>query len=94
MKTFLTTFRSFTTPAILLKKLVERFRVPQNKDEDIVTIHLRICNVLKHWVENYYEDFSASDALQKVVEDFLKQIEDLGKYQQYVVSIRTVLSRV
>ena len=92
MKTFITTFRSFTTPQILLKKLIERFHVPSEFEEDAVTIHLRICNVLKNWIENSYDDFN--DTLINDVETFLKEVEDTGKYQQYVISIRSVIARV
>lgn len=69
MKTFILTYRSFTTPEMLLSKLIERYFVPRNMgfvDKDIIfsqfekqrqKIQLRLCNVLQQWTKKNSYDF-------------------------------------
>ncbi|KCV67727.1 hypothetical protein H696_05835 [Fonticula alba] len=65
VKTILLTYHSFTTPAILLSKIIERYNVPRPANmayDDFDRnsrrlIHLRVVNVLKHWIEKYSSDF-------------------------------------
>lgn len=56
----LTTYRSFTTPQRLLKKLRERYNVPSSAGlpmERVERIQFRVCVVLKHWLEWQLFDF-------------------------------------
>eukprot|EP00004_Rigifila_ramosa_P019438 TRINITY_DN4931_c0_g1_i1.p1 TRINITY_DN4931_c0_g1~~TRINITY_DN4931_c0_g1_i1.p1 ORF type:complete len:1115 (+),score=338.09 TRINITY_DN4931_c0_g1_i1:272-3346(+) len=80
MKTFTTTYRSFTTPKQFFFKLVQRYdvpipRLPPNITEEefraktILPIQLRVCNVLKTWIETSFFDFD--DGLTERVEQFL-----------------------
>lgn len=60
LKTFITTYRSFTTPWVLLSKLIERFNVPKDKEPDeknVMAIQLRVAVVIKHWVVTQFYDF-------------------------------------
>jgi len=69
MKTFLMTYQSFTSPEILLTKLIQRYQVPRTSttekmDEETwkstqqKPIQLRSINVVKNWVEKHYSDFN------------------------------------
>ncbi|PRP86068.1 aimless RasGEF [Planoprotostelium fungivorum] len=64
---FLLTYQSFTTPKKLFDKLVERYHVPMsfeadspNRNESIKRIRLRVCSVIKKWLEEYSTDFNES----------------------------------
>eukprot|EP01105_Mastigella_eilhardi_P020099 TRINITY_DN4769_c0_g1_i2.p1 TRINITY_DN4769_c0_g1~~TRINITY_DN4769_c0_g1_i2.p1 ORF type:complete len:848 (+),score=226.97 TRINITY_DN4769_c0_g1_i2:245-2545(+) len=81
LKTFLMTYQSFTTPEKLLQKLIQRFNVPSNfKGGDngsqvAGVIRLRVCNVVKKWIEEYSSDFDDNLIVQ------LKQfIEHAGTF--------------
>ncbi len=53
------TYQSFTTSRKLLWKIFERFRVPPHIDPKLKSsIQLRVCNVIKYWVEHHYVDFN------------------------------------
>ncbi|KAN0023643.1 hypothetical protein ACTFIV_008030 [Dictyostelium citrinum] len=70
MKTFLMTYSSYTTTATLLKKLFERFQVPNHIDErERLSAQLRVANVIKYWVEHHYEDFCHEST--KLMVDFV-----------------------
>lgn len=51
-KAFMTTYQSFTTPEVVLKKLVQRFNVPEDKVGDVNrVVKLRTFNALKQWLD-------------------------------------------
>ncbi len=54
LKTFVTTYQSFTTPAKLFEKLLQRYNVRRDRVDAgrVKAIQLRVCVVLKYWVEN------------------------------------------
>jgi len=55
---FMMTYQSFATPEKLMQKLCERFDVPEGKPENVRTnIQMRVCKVLKKWIETYPNDF-------------------------------------
>ncbi|KAJ6249389.1 ras guanine nucleotide exchange factor i-related [Anaeramoeba flamelloides] len=60
-KTFVMTYQSFTTPKILLTKLIQRFHIPQKYEKILKNkkklIQFRVCNFLKFWITDYFEDF-------------------------------------
>ncbi|KNC98322.1 uncharacterized protein SPPG_06715 [Spizellomyces punctatus DAOM BR117] len=82
VKTFLLTYQSFTTGAILLRKLIERYHAPRSRkatfasyDHFRLTIQLRVCNVILQWVKRHPADFVVgkdfwADAM-RFVEDVL-----------------------
>jgi hypothetical protein len=51
MQTFLKTYQSFTSPRVLLRRLVQRHQVPAGV-ADADTIRLRVCVFLKNWIES------------------------------------------
>lgn len=59
-KTFLLTYQSFTTPENLLKKLSQRYKVPENKFDVNQTkvIQLRVINVIRKWLEEHFHEFN------------------------------------
>jgi len=79
---FMYTYRSFTTPKELLELLIKRYnmQVPkglsygelqewkQNKQRPI---RLRVINVLKHWLENYWRDFTNDAEMGTKLHEFL-----------------------
>ena len=69
MKGFLMTYLAFTTPEKLLEKLVQRYHAPvpnfpsseeeeQWRSTTLRTIQLRVCNTMKYWMDNHYQDFN------------------------------------
>eukprot|EP00026_Physarum_polycephalum_P002714 Phypoly_transcript_02722.p1 GENE.Phypoly_transcript_02722~~Phypoly_transcript_02722.p1 ORF type:complete len:821 (+),score=152.14 Phypoly_transcript_02722:35-2497(+) len=65
MKTFLLTYQSFTKPAKLLQKLIQRYHVPLKpgqSDEDYkkicMVIQLRVVNVIRAWIKDNWADFN------------------------------------
>ncbi|KAJ5070369.1 guanine nucleotide exchange factor [Anaeramoeba ignava] len=67
IEAFLMTYRTFTTPVMLLFKLIQRYTIPTNIIESNpkewltkkATIQQRVCSVLLLWVRNYFLDFDA-----------------------------------
>jgi hypothetical protein len=77
-KTFLVTYRSFTTPQKVLLKLVQRYHVPRPKrvsemeyKKRKLPVQLRVCNVLNVWVKDYFDDFQSNPKLLASLEEFL-----------------------
>eukprot|EP01119_Soliformovum_irregulare_P019465 TRINITY_DN6168_c0_g1_i4.p1 TRINITY_DN6168_c0_g1~~TRINITY_DN6168_c0_g1_i4.p1 ORF type:complete len:533 (+),score=88.47 TRINITY_DN6168_c0_g1_i4:12-1610(+) len=60
MQAFLMTHKSFAGSEEVMTLLLERYQVPNNMFEDEATrlIKLRVCNVLKTWIDNHFSDFS------------------------------------
>jgi hypothetical protein len=85
VKTFLLTYRSFTTPEIFLKKMIERYHVPRPVNtayEDFERnikrpIQLRVCNVIKQWIEKHSSDFLDGGKLAPFAKEILKFIREI-----------------
>jgi hypothetical protein len=79
------TYRNFTTPVELLKKLNERYNIPPLsssleefqifKMEFLLPIRLRICQVLKIWIVNHASDFRKNDEAMNLLNNFVKEME-------------------
>ena len=88
----MTTFRSFTTPEILLNKLIQRYRVPETSAESPLPIQLRVCNALKLWVDSQYKDFTGDLLIQ--LQEFLDELAQIKAYSKFASSIRQTLQKV
>eukprot|EP01080_Neovahlkampfia_damariscottae_P010131 gene10131-2550_t len=53
LDTFLMTYRSFTTPEVLLKKLIEKYDVPAQIPNEKI-IQSKIGNILKTWLTRFF----------------------------------------
>ncbi|KAH3767267.1 Ras guanine nucleotide exchange factor [Pelomyxa schiedti] len=72
IKTFLTTYLSFTTSEILLHKLRERFDVPGHiPEQQRAQIQWRVCAVLNYWVDMQWE--TSTSALDGIY-DFVNKL--------------------
>eukprot|EP01102_Stenamoeba_stenopodia_P006360 TRINITY_DN1744_c0_g3_i1.p1 TRINITY_DN1744_c0_g3~~TRINITY_DN1744_c0_g3_i1.p1 ORF type:complete len:906 (-),score=236.37 TRINITY_DN1744_c0_g3_i1:10-2727(-) len=78
---FLLTYRSFTTPNVLLDELIERYNIKPPSDctgahleqwrqKKQKPIRLRVCNALKHWIERHFSDFIMEDELLRKLTEF------------------------
>lgn len=73
MAAFIATYRSFTTPQVLLERLLQRFEVPSSPlltAQETTAVQQRVPVVLKYWVEVQPDDFDDT-ALTKLT-DFAK----------------------
>lgn len=69
VKSFIMTYQSFTSAWVVLDKLMQRwgklhidtvrYEGPPTKidDTELLKIKLRVCVVLKYWIENQFHDF-------------------------------------
>lgn len=57
-RVLLMTYRSFTSPERLLNKLIQRYAVPASHAREKTPIQLRVVNVIRFWIENYYFDWT------------------------------------
>ncbi len=67
LRTFFYTYQSFTSPEVLLKKLMQKYNVPiprgqvvddKFKNEVLEPVQTRVCRVLKFWIEQCPWDFN------------------------------------
>ncbi|KAI1653700.1 ras GEF [Daldinia decipiens] len=63
VSTFYLTFRLFCTPSKLVEALIERFDYVGENPNAAGPVRLRICNVLKGWLESHWRDSIDHEAL-------------------------------
>eukprot|EP01111_Echinosteliopsis_oligospora_P017271 TRINITY_DN7421_c0_g1_i1.p1 TRINITY_DN7421_c0_g1~~TRINITY_DN7421_c0_g1_i1.p1 ORF type:complete len:314 (-),score=77.92 TRINITY_DN7421_c0_g1_i1:666-1607(-) len=83
-KTFLMTYQSFSTPEKLFAKLLQRFSVPKNYlggseegKQAIVMIQLRVCNVIRKWIDSNWSDWD--EKLIGQLKIFIEQLRSDGQ---------------
>ena len=93
MKTFVTTYRSFTSPSILLSKIIQLYNVPANKfpEEKKIQIQLRCANLLKQWVDSSYSDFSENDLEE--LSSFINVLSQNSTYSKIAKLISTLIEK-
>ena len=91
MKSFITTYRSFTTPDILLQKIIQRYHVPDEFGQKRLVIQLRCANFLKQWVETSFADFD--DAFIKELSAFLNELFKEQSFAKFALAISTSISK-
>lgn len=79
VSTFLLTYDLFTTPDILLQKLIERYNVPvdnsktqEENDLERTSIQLRVINAIKLWLESRFSQLS--DRILNSIQDFINEV--------------------
>lgn len=105
LKSFLATYRSFTTPEELWIKLQERYDVPlwlptsdlskdAYKQFVIVPIRLRVANVIGQWISSYWSDinFELLDHIHDFIEEKLVKDGFNGLYKKLTTIFEKVLN--
>ena len=106
LKSFITTYRSFTRPWQLWRKLMDRFNVPPNTLESprAHAVKMRVAIVLKYWVDHRFYDFddelvgdirrfidnNLSDAMKELAKGLNNELEK--KLMERNMRVRTVLN--
>ncbi|KAJ6248271.1 ras guanine nucleotide exchange factor i-related [Anaeramoeba flamelloides] len=95
LKTFLMTYQSFTTPRILLYKLIDRYNIPKEKQilyqNRVQQIKLRVCNFLKFWITDYFSDFN--EKLLNEVQDFIENTLINDGFKGMAENLKQVIER-
>jgi hypothetical protein len=102
LKSFLATYRSFTTPEELWGKLLERYNVPPKpkecplsdeayKQSCTLPIHLRVANVIGMWLATNWTDITAQ--LMVHIEHFIVHIVPCGEAKGLQKKLRTALDK-
>ncbi|KAJ3158322.1 Son of sevenless 2 [Geranomyces michiganensis] len=89
VRTFLLTYQSFATGAMVLRKLTERYHAPRNRkttfasyDHFRLTIQLRVCNVLLQWVKRHPMDFIKPKDGKEFWSEAMRFTEDVLAWDQ------------
>lgn len=101
---FLTTYRTFCTSADLLDHLIERFQIPpiestaredvKRFEKDYVQpVQFRVLNVIRHWVDQYYEDFSSNNDLEERLIKFLHEAYSKKNARRFIDSINKTIGK-
>eukprot|EP01111_Echinosteliopsis_oligospora_P014929 TRINITY_DN5748_c1_g1_i1.p1 TRINITY_DN5748_c1_g1~~TRINITY_DN5748_c1_g1_i1.p1 ORF type:complete len:673 (+),score=164.12 TRINITY_DN5748_c1_g1_i1:79-2019(+) len=91
LKTFLLTYQSFTTPAKLLQKLIQRYTMPPELGEGNINIQLRVFNVLKVWVTYHWSDFN--EELIQSLKHFIDTLS-LRTDNNHILFVKTITSTI
>jgi len=101
VKTFITTFRSFTTPGKLFDKLLQRFNVPLRTKGDmsmeewkrkvVTPIQLRVVNFVSMWLKTRFQDFDY--ALIKRANSFIDCMMQENAQQKWGCQLSKIVRR-
>ena len=92
LKTFITTYRSFTSPDILLQKIIQRYNVPDEFGQKRLMIQLRCANFLKQWVETSFADFDENFINE--LSSFVQELNKEKSLSKFVNAISSSISKV
>lgn len=87
VNTFLTTYQTFTTTHLLVKKLLQRYQVPEksfsNAEESkqylvsvVRPIQLRVVKILKQLIETNYKEILSDEDMLFVIKSFIRGVID------------------
>ncbi|CAF3768719.1 unnamed protein product [Rotaria sp. Silwood1] len=108
VKSFLMTYKSYCTPLELLNLLIERYNIPEPasaylyteqqlkkfRKEYIQPIKLRVLNVIRQWVDKYFNDLiESNDHVLEQLQTFLQSIPDTGGLYQFKTSILKLIDK-
>lgn len=72
MNTFMLTYQSFTTPALLLEKLLQRYHTPPTVHDDTrIPVQLRVIHIIKIWIERSFVDID--DRVVARIREFINE---------------------
>ncbi|KAL6044924.1 Son of sevenless 1 [Balamuthia mandrillaris] len=100
---FLATHKYFIDSLSFIKKLRHRFVQLTRRSQDasisaetkqaILYIQLRILNIVKKWLESYYEDFQNSAALMEALDGFQEDLEGSPESLKWVGHLKIARAR-
>jgi hypothetical protein len=103
MKIFLYIYQSFTSPEMLLKKLIQRYHVPfpkgmpedKFKTELQQPIRTRVCSVMKYWLDKCSWDFNEKllSGISSFIDGPLSRDGNLSQVKQLRNSVNKLLKK-
>lgn len=90
--TFMETYRSFTSPETILRKLFERYNVPIHVNQQTKNVvKTRVTQLLKLWIKDYYFDWNEGmlRSLEKFMDDHLQK-----EYPRFIESLQANCDRL
>jgi hypothetical protein len=100
---FLLTYNSFTTAEEFLELLAERYETPPRnekctlkefadfRDTELFPMRLRVCQVLKYWIENHSYDFRSDVKLRRKFSDLIEHHIAKTNFGHLADNLRTAL---
>ena len=50
-------------------------------EKSIITVQQKVCTTIKHWVDNFFQDFATDSILQSDVLDFASQLKHFEQFR-------------
>ncbi|KNC50624.1 uncharacterized protein AMSG_00785 [Thecamonas trahens ATCC 50062] len=104
VRAFLLTYRAFTSPLELLDLLVERYCITPPPEltgsalldftkSQQVPIRLRVFNILRKWIKDFYYDFEAEPELAKRLLEFVRNVMPATAMERPAKILERLLTR-
>jgi len=92
LKTFVISSPSFSTPSVMLDKVIERYKVPDTfKEQEKIIIRLRVGVLLKYWIESQFDEFD--DHLIQRLKEFIES-EMMASQSDLATKLLTEIARL